>query len=230
MVRPRRPVIGVTASRNGTWLLTQFNRLAVWRAGGIPKVLQPARHGQPPLDGIEGLDGLVIGGGDDISADLYDGEVHWQVRISPARDRLERSLLDHALGRGVPVLGICRGAQMINVHLGGSLHGHIHDVYDGVPKRSTPLPMRTITVVAGSRLEAILRRHKAKVNTLHHQSVDKLGRGLHITALDRYGIVQAVEDPDHRFLIGVQWHPELMLFHPSQQRLFKRLVEVAGEK
>ena len=223
MARSRRPVIGVTASRRGTWILTQFNRLAVWRAGGRPLVLKPG-HAAP----IDALDGLVIGGGDDISAELYGGEVALQVRISPARDALERGLLDHALGRGLPVLGICRGAQMINVHLGGSLHADVRAVYDGVPGRSTPLPARHVTLVEGSRLAGVLGLREAKVNTLHHQSVDRLGEGLTVTARDDYGIVQGLESADAPFLLGVQWHPELMLFHPSQQRLFAALVRTAA--
>jgi putative glutamine amidotransferase len=203
------------------WL---FNRLAVARAGGKPERLCPG----DPVD-PERYDGFVIGGGDDIDATLYDGVLQPTVRIDPERDALELELLENATARGRPILGICRGAQMINVFLGGSLHANIHDVYSGVPRRKSALPAKRVTISAGSILRALLRHDRVKVNALHHQSIDRLGAGLHIVARDDYGIVQAVEDPSRRFLLGVQWHPEFLIGSKGQQRLFAALVAAAQE-
>jgi putative glutamine amidotransferase len=220
-----RPLIGVTTSRGGGWRSYLFHRIALARAGARSIRLLA---GVPPPQ--ERLDGVVIGGGDDIGAELYGGKVLPDVRIDPERDKLELKLLEWALPLGLPVLGICRGSQMINVALGGSLHTDIYEVYVQAPRMRTVLPRKTVRIVEGSRLDAILRCNPCKVNALHHQSVDRLGRGLRIVAQDEAGVVQATEGEEPSFLLGVQWHPELLPFRSSQQRIFSALVQAARER
>jgi putative glutamine amidotransferase len=130
---------------------------------------------------------------------------------------------------GLPILGICRGSQMINVALGGTLHTDIYEVYVQAPKMRTVLPRKTVTVEHGSRLDRILSCNPCLVNALHHQSVDRLGQGLKIAARDESGIVQAIESESAPFLLGVQWHPELLVWKKPQQRLFAALAEAARE-
>lgn len=219
-----RPLIGVTTSLRGGWRSYLLHRLALWRAGARSVRLMA---GRPPP--VERLEGLVIGGGDDIGAELYGGQVLPDVRIDPERDKLELQLLEWALPRGLPILGICRGSQMINVALGGSLHTDIHAVYVEAPRMRTVLPRKTIHVVAGSRLDRIMGCNPCRVNALHHQSVDRLGRGLRIVAKDEAGIVQATEGTGPGFLIGVQWHPEFLVHKAPQQRIFAALAEAALE-
>jgi putative glutamine amidotransferase len=217
-----RPRIGVTTSRRGGWRSYLFHSLALRRAGGRSVRLTA---GVPVAR--DSLDGLVIGGGDDIGAELYGGQVLPDVRIDPERDKLELQLLEWALPLGLPVLGICRGSQMINIGLGGSLHTDIYEVYVQAPRMRTVLPRKTVHIIEGSRLDAIVRCNPCQVNALHHQSVDRLGQGLQVVARDEAGIVQATEGTGPNFILGVQWHPELLPFRSSQQRIFAALVDAA---
>ncbi|HYH18636.1 MAG TPA: gamma-glutamyl-gamma-aminobutyrate hydrolase family protein [Azospirillum sp.] len=217
-----RPLIGVTASRHGSRIAWWFNRMALWRAGAAA-VRITADDPYP----IDRLDGLVVGGGDDIDASLYGETARPQIRIDPERDRLEMLALDHAERRRMPVLGICRGSQIINVHRGGSLHMDIHEVYEEAPRMRTVLPRKRVWIEPDSCLYRILSMGECRVNALHHQSVDRLGDGLSVVARDRAGIVQGTEVAGHPFLIGVQWHPEYLVADNRQQNLFRTLAEAA---
>ncbi len=145
----------------------------------------------------------------------------------PDRDIFEREVLDRALDRGLPVLGICRGAQLLNVHLGGTLHQDLRDFYSEIPEIRSILPRKQLEIRAGSRLAAVVGASPMAVNGLHHQAVDRLGRGLAAVALAPPGIVQAIEDPARPFLIGVQWHPEFLPYARRQRAIFSGLVGAA---
>lgn len=216
-----RPLIGITSSDHKSQLAFWFDWFAVWRHGGKPLRLSPSR----PLPNH--LDGLIIGGGDDIQAHLYGGEVQLDVRLDPARDALELSLLERFIPKDTPVLGICRGAQLINVHLGGTLDPDIYTTHEGLKRRRTVLPRKTVDIVGASQLHQLLGVTWCRVNSLHHQAVNKAGRGINIVARDRDGLVQGIESTEHDFLIGVQWHPEWLIFNRPQQRLFSALVAAA---
>lgn len=220
----RRPVIGVTASRKGGRWMWMANKVAIRLAGGRARRIT-ADDGPEALHEV---DGLLLGGGDDIGAEIYGGELTLDIRIDPERDRLERVALDEAFRRGLPVLGVCRGSQMINVHCGGTLHQEIRKVYHEAPYMRTILPKKWVEVEEGSRLCRLLGgRRRLKVNSLHHQSVDRPGAGLKVVARDEHGVVQGIEREADPFLVGVQWHPEFLFYAHSQNELLKALVAQA---
>ena len=218
-----RPLIGVTGPAGRGWLLWAFAALSLLLQGAR------ARRITPPFNpaALDGLDGLLIGGGDDIGAALYDGAVEPDVAIDPARDQLELAALQTVWDGPLPVLGICRGAQMLNVFRGGTLHQDVVSHYGIARHPRTPLPLKRVTIVPGTRLGKALRLESIRVNSLHKQAVDRLGEGLGVAARDRHEMIQAVEHTGKTFRIGVQWHPELLFYRPHHRRLFAAFVAAA---
>ncbi len=219
-----RPRIAVTVSRRTGWRTFPFFALGVWLAGGRPLRWTAGR----PRD-LDAVDGLIVGGGDDIAPDLYGGKLVPSARIDADRDALERALVEEAARIGRPVLGICRGAQMINIALGGSLHQEAYETFSDSDRHWTVLPKKTVHVEAGTGLAGISGTEPMVVNALHHQAVDRLGDGVRVAARDRGGMIQAVERPDGPFTLGVQWHPEYLFYAHRQRALFKALVDSAAQ-
>lgn len=216
------PLIGVTTSARFTpsW---PFLALSVWRAGGRPKRITPKTE---RVD-LDALDGVVIGGGDDIGADLYGGKAMVDTAIDLQRDEVELSLLERFWPTRKPILGICRGAQIMNVFRGGSLHSDIYEVYLKAPKMRTVLPKKRVSLARDAALRAVIGEKEVLVNSLHHQSVDRLGRGMRVSASDEQGMVQAIEETGDRFRFGVQWHPEFLIYKRPHRRLFDEFVAAA---
>jgi putative glutamine amidotransferase len=224
-----RPRVGITGpDRGGTaaWLMTSA---AIRRAGGIPARLSPKRgEGRAPLDA------LVLGGGADIDPALYEtdqgnlGTDALPIRIDTARDAFELAVLARALTRRIPVLGICRGAQLINVHLGGALYMDVAELYVETAHVRSVFPKKRVEIDPSSRLRAVLGTDACYVNALHHQAIRQLGEGLRIVAKDHAGVVQAIELEGAAFCIGVQWHPEFLPQHKRQRALFTALVEAVS--
>lgn len=218
-----RPIIGVTTSKNRGWLLWFFAWLSL-RLQGARAVRLTAPFIRKEFDR---LDGLLIGGGDDISATLYGGIPAPDVRVDAQRDTLEQSALTQLWHSTIPIMGICRGAQMLNIYLGGRLHPDIYEVYQSAPKMRTPLPRKRVDVREDSRLAEILGAPCVIVNSLHHQAVEKLGDGISVSAIDEHGIIQAIEHDGDAFRVGVQWHPELLPYRAPHRRLFRAFVDAA---
>ncbi len=256
-----RPVIAVTGPDRGGFPAWLFTSWALRRAGAKPVRVVP-RGGAP-----ERFDGLVVGGGADVSPGRYGAVpaqrpsarryrrsrsrprllldyalapfIHLLRRIfglaraaagpDPARDALELALIARAEAGDLPVLGICRGAQLLNIHGGGTLHQDLSGFYTERPDRWTVFPRKRIAMVPKSRLQSVLGRARCEVNSLHRQAVDALGNGLAVVARDERGVVQGIEHPSRRFWIGVQWHPEYLPQVPEQRRLFAGLVDAARQ-
>lgn len=207
---------------------------AVLKAGGIP-VLIPMGIPAEKLGHLAGaLDGLLLTGGGDIAVERFNGEPHFRVgSVDPQRDELEISLARHAAQAGLPFLGICRGIQVINVALGGTLYTDIadqfskeirHDCYPGWPR---DFPAHAVELEKGSRFNAIFGKQTLEVNSFHHQAVKELAPGLIATAFAPDGLIEGVELLHHSFGLGVQWHPECMPESPEMQTLFRNFIEAA---
>lgn len=232
-----RPLIGLTMGGP-----TERRRLdqpvgyheAVHRAGGRALHLPP---GDPDIAGLlDLLDAVVFTGGGDVDpARMQVDQPHPAIEyVVPARDDFEFELMRSALEREMPMFAICRGMQVLNVALGGTLHAHLPDVVgtDLAHRADPPGPVpHTVAVGADSLLARSMGADNVEIASWHHQAVDQLGAGLRVVATAPDGTIEAVELDSHRFLLAVQWHPELTAASdPIQQRLFDALVTAAAEQ
>lgn len=234
--RVSRPVIGVTSygrDAMGRLYVPGDYLAAVHLSGGIPVVLVAEGPADPEL--LQRVDGLVLVGGGDVAPERYGGPWHPTLSgVDPERDEFELELVRLAIDAGLPLLGICRGVQVMNVALGGDLIPHIPDEYGvRVPHDRGPGPraLHRVRIVPGTRLHRILGVEELYVRSRHHQAVRHPGHGLAVSATAADGVIEALEwtDPAHPFAIGVQWHPEDGLAaDPLQQSLFTALVEAAA--
>jgi len=170
------------------------------------------------------LDALIIGGGNDVGPEHYGGEIDARVKTDEARDQLEMDWIGRALDENIPLLGICRGAQLINVVMGGSLHQDIRPLRRRTHNRPGLLPTKQVRVTPNSLLARICGKTNLRVNSLHHQAVQRSGQGLAVVARDLDDITQAVESDCGRPILGVQWHPEYLAYLPAQFALFRWLL------
>jgi putative glutamine amidotransferase len=244
-----RPLIGITTyppSRAGRYGLPQEYVASVRRAGGEPVLLPPGTADHPiDVDALlDRLDGVVLAGGGDLDPATYGGAAHETVyALHEGRDRDELALARALVDRAVPTLAICRGSQVLNVALGGTVVPHLPDVVPGPdaggvlhrieppePQAiATPTP-HDVTVEPGSRVAEVMGATEVTPMSWHHQAVDRLGEGLRVVARAPDGVVEATELADHPWLLSVQWHPELSAAtDPTQQRLFDALV-AAGDR
>ncbi|MGR3367396.1 MAG: gamma-glutamyl-gamma-aminobutyrate hydrolase family protein [Sagittula sp.] len=217
-----RPLIGVTTSSRSGWRIYPLVNLNLWLAGA-----RGVRWGAGRPSDLAAVDGVIIGGGDDIAPELYGGKIGVSARLDRERDRFEAAIAAQAMQDNIPVLGICRGAQMLNVALGGTLDQNAWETFSDSPMIKTILPKREVCVVAETQLARYVGEQPMKVNALHTQAVDKLGEGLRVSARDTAGMVQAIERESDPFALGVQWHPEHLFYAHRQRAIFRALVSAA---
>lgn len=202
---------------------------SVVECGGVPLPL-PHELGvvDTYLDMIDGL--IVTGGAFDVSPELYgDAEVHATVTTKDRRTRFEWAMVQGALKRDLPILGICGGQQLLNVVLGGTLVQHIPDRYpDSAIAHEQPNPRNetshTVKLTASSKLAEITGTFEIAVNSAHHQAVDEVAKGVEINAVAADGVIEGIEYPAHRFCIGVQWHPEFLITE-ADRALYKAFMK-----
>ncbi len=248
-----RPRIGINcdvhpgARRRGDGRLFALNpeyAKAIQSAGGLPLVVPPlAQSEQVDAHAIETLldsiDALLLTGGDDLHPRVYGQPLHPKAELMDVeRDAADVALARAALERGVPILGICAGMQLLNVALGGSLHQHLADLrgsrYPALlpihDAQETDAKEHGVVVERGARLAAAVGAGAIVTNSRHHQAIDRVADGLVVTALAEDGVIEGVELDDGRFVIGVQWHPEEMAADSGQRRLFEAFIDAARKR
>ena len=236
------PIIGITTHNE----MSQGHKMALLRrtyveaviaAGGTP-LLIPSGVGEEARRALYGrLDGILFSGGGDIAIARFGGEpLASIIAVDEARDEIEFALLQAVVSDGKPFLGICRGCQVVNVALGGTLYtdiatqmpNAIKHAYSSVTERS--LLAHPVEVVAGSRLADIVGEIRLSVNSLHHQGVKGIASALKPAAHAPDGLVEALELPGHPFGLAVQWHPEDLIDQPASLKLFQAFVDACGKQ
>jgi putative glutamine amidotransferase len=241
-----RPRIGITGAQRTPRERARLQACveAVEAAGGEPVLLLPGASDNTDRT-LDGVDGLLLTGGEDVDPQHFGEQARegWDVEVDPARDALELSLVRAAIQRDLPVLGICRGIQVLNVAMGGTLIQDIdreltgrqswsHQQQKSHPAAPSDAAIHEVEIAPGSRLREIVGADRLGVNTFHHQAIAIPAPGLAVTARaverESPGVIEAVESARHRFVLGVQWHPERMWRRDAASaRLFAAVVDAA---
>lgn len=235
------PVIGITTMRRVNQAGMPLSSVAeayveaLLQAGASPLLIPNSLSEQALGEVYSRLDGVLFSGGGDIEPQAFRGENHPTVNgVEADRDQLEIDLLQKLVEDGKPLLGICRGQQLVNVALGGSLFTDIADQVSGAAKHDyypgwdRDFLAHSVQVEQGTRLAGILGEQEIQVNSFHHQAVRELGAGLIPTAYSPDGILEGIELLDHPFALAVQWHPEWLTAHQLMRALFKAFVQAAS--
>lgn len=236
----KTPLIGITTNQDSIHLSSTSSTLsstyvnAVREAGGLP-ILLPNEFPVDQLGELRSrLDGIIFSGGGDIENWRFNGVEDPSVgNFSSDRDELEIRLVHMAVETDWPFLGICRGCQVVNVALGGSLYTNIPTQYATSIRHATPATFdrdhlaHSVKVVPGTELLKILKQETVPVNSFHHQAIQKVASPLMVSAQADDGLIEGIELPGHRFGLAVQWHPECIQNHEEQRRLFAAFIDAA---
>ncbi len=235
------PIIGITANQVSNSYgqpVVELNQAyvdAISQAGGVPVIVPSslARGGWEAL--YARLDGILFSGGGDIAVEEFSGIPHPRVDdVEPDRDSVELSMLHAAAAEGKPFLGICRGCQLVNVGLGGTLYTHLPDQLPGALDHAYPGNRRTVLVhevqvEEGTLAANVLDEPIVHVNSHHHQGLKDIAPDLRVSGRAPDGLVEIVELPQHPFGLAVQWHPEWLTSQQSTRNLFRRFVQAADK-
>lgn len=235
----KKPIIGITtntlAMAEGPHLAFERSYVnhdyvdALTQAGAVPLLL-PIIADEESIDlQVSCLDAVVISGGPDVNPLLYGEEPSDKLEfINPERDVFELSVIRAAIKRKLPILGICRGLQILNVAFGGTLYQDVAEISEGQQhsqKAKKHVPSHTVEIVPHSKLYALIEESTVFTNSLHHQAIKKLALGFKVNAVAKDGLIEGFEKDGDEFILGVQWHPENMIkTDPLMQKFFKSFV------
>ncbi|GKW45158.1 gamma-glutamyl-gamma-aminobutyrate hydrolase family protein [Planococcus sp. NCCP-2050] len=240
MKNEHKPVIGITArvEKDQMYSLDPVYGRAILQAGGLPLIVPIVDEEDIPLL-CERLDGLIVTGGGDINPTLYGEEPHIRLgAVYPGSDQYEKELILNFLELDKPFIGMCRGMQMLNVSLGGTIYQDLEAQYEGTLYQHKQMAMRThrthsVTLEDESRLIKIMEEKTFNVNSFHHQGIKDVSDKLKIAGRAADGLVEALESENHQFVMGIQWHPEEFALQGDEasKKLFERFVkECAKDK
>jgi putative glutamine amidotransferase len=235
-----KPLIGIT-TRNGkdpdghpTTALQHTYTNAIVQAGGLPLLIPSMLPEEDFLALYTRVDGILFTGGGDVSLEYFTGDDHPRIgEVDKSRDITEISLIRASVNDGKPILGICRGMQVLNVALGGTLYTHLYDQLPGALDHAYPGDLRRalvhpVQLDASSRSAQIFGETLLQVNSLHHQGLKDLAPGVRAVGHAPDGLVEVVELEGHPYAVAVQWHPEWLTDQLPTRRLFKSFVDAAG--
>ncbi len=228
-----KPIIGITFSSKIISGTAKNYIRAIEEFGGIPRILYPC----VPDSEFADIDGLLLTGGGDIHPDNFDQAWHPSLKyVNEARDELELPLCREKIEADLPVFGICRGIQVMSVAMGGSLYqdvpSQIINPLTHPAKGSEQDSEHEIEIEHSSRLSEIVGKSTDEVNSAHHQAVNEIGKGFVVTARSEDGVIEAMENPLKKFVLGVQYHPERMIqtdeFREHRRKLFEAFIAAAS--
>lgn len=219
--RPKVLVTGPAKTMTYAWwatrfMLSLFGFRAVYLTASSPTIPQ-------------GIKGVIIGGGDDIEPEHYGHRGDAGVTYDPDRDRLEMAVAETALKQQLPLFGICRGAQLINVVMGGTLYPDIRPLRKLTPNRNSVFPIKSVALDQSSFLRQHIASQHIQVNSLHSQAIDQVASILRVVARDQDGFIQAVEGNHGSYVMGTQWHPEYLPYLRAHRAVFKTFTDAVEE-
>lgn len=236
-----KPIIGISGSIiiDGSGNFPGYRRSyvnedyvkSVIKNGGIPYIIPMNSSEEVIKEQIQNVDGLILSGGHDVSPRFYNQEPHKNLGgILPERDVFDFNLVKFAIEKNIPILGICRGFQILNVYYGGSLHQDVGLKKDTFIKHNQVnfpyLTTHSVELIDNTKLKEIFNEDTIMVNSFHHQIIDKVADGFITSAVSKDGVVEAIENPNYKYMLGVQWHPEML--HSSEEKmnlLFSELIK-----
>lgn len=230
----KKPVIGVMPiydyEKKNTWMLNEYFE-GIFEAGGVPVMLPVITDQMMIQQLVEQLDGFLFTGGDDVDPSIYHKELTYSQKTYLVKDEMEKAFIEDIIKADKPYFGICRGLQILNASLGGTLYQDLQKeatdknlvIHSQTTDRSTPI--HKVQIEEESKLYSILKEREYEVNSLHHQAAEVPAKGLSVVAMSEDGLIEALEMKGKRFVIGVQWHPELRFkVEEGSKRLFEEFI------
>lgn len=236
-----KPIIGIVPSitEDEREIFTNIDNIeAIKVAGGIPLVLPYMMEETAISQYITLIDGLYLGGGNDIDPSYFGEAPHPKLgEVNPIRDAFEWYILKKALAKDKPILGVCKGSQMINIVLGGDLYQDLesqvgHELIQHQQHSPVGHPSHNIDVVEGTKLYKIINKSTIKVNSRHHQAIRNPGKDIIVSSRSNDGVIESIESTTHEFVLGVQWHPENLLAEgdSSSQQILQSFIHTCKKK
>ncbi|SKB80820.1 gamma-glutamyl-gamma-aminobutyrate hydrolase family protein [Malaciobacter marinus] len=221
----KKPLIGICLPNKGNFFAELFIRFNLYLSGAKSVSLRANNHISK-----DKIDGMILSGGSDINPVLYGGrkDAH-NTKLDKKRDAFELDMISYAVKRKIPIFGICRGAQLLNIFFEGDLYPTILDFDEYIIHQNSIFPIKDVYVKKKTKLFDILKKDKIKANSIHNQAINKVGESLKVTA-EHEGLIQAIEKRNYPFMLAVQWHPEYLFYIKEHRELFNDFVKACNEK